>query len=104
MKWTPKKTTIVIYALAFVVDIGLAVTVNADTFPISTETAAILQKVFIAVGVVLVLGYVRAIDSKEDSKQTDASTVTPTCQKCSFPLEAEAKFCIYCNAPVDSTV
>jgi|SRR6266850_6475583 len=97
MKWTPKKTTIVIYAAAFIVDAGLAVTVNADTFPISADTAAILQKVFIAVGVVLVFQFVREIGSGGPHLKTEMPT--PTCQKCSFPLEAEAKFCIYCDAP-----
>lgn len=99
MKWTPKKTTIVLYVCAFVADMGLAATVGSGVFPVGTETGAILQKVFIAVGVGLVFGFVRAISSRGPDLKT--LTPTPTCQKCSFPLEAEAKFCIYCNAPVD---
>jgi hypothetical protein len=100
MKWTPKKTTIALYMVAFVVDVGLAALVGSGVLPVGTETASILQKVFIGVGVVLVLQFVRAIASRETD---DLKTVPeiPTCQKCSFPLEVEAKFCIYCNAPVD---
>jgi hypothetical protein len=86
MKWTPKKTWIVIVTLALVVDIALGAAVNTGVFPVGTETARILEKVFIAIGVVLLLSYVRAIDAKEpeatDMNETHVYRVGYHCPIC----------------------
>lgn len=65
MKWSPKKTRIVLPMLAIAADVVLAAALKMDAFPIRPENAGVLVKVLMAVGVLLLLAYVRAVDSKE---------------------------------------
>jgi hypothetical protein len=51
--------------LAIAADVVLAAALKMDAFPIRPENAGVLVKVLMAVGVLLLLAYVRAVDSKE---------------------------------------